>query len=167
MEKFYFLILLLPLIGAALIGLTGFLVPSFRKHEKAIGAIATLMVAIPFGLVVYAFFNYHEPIEFGLLGGKDSLHWMSGGGIDLFFNYRLDQLSLTMALVVTGVGALIHIYSIGYMHGDRGYYKFFLYLNLFIFSMLNLILGNNLVVLFLGWEGVGACSYFLIGRSEE
>lgn len=82
----------------------------------------------------------------------------SSVGLNLFFDYRLDQLSLTMGLIVTGVGALIHIYSIAYMHGDRGYYKFFLYLNLFIFAMLNLVLGNNMVVLFLGWEGVGACS---------
>ena len=67
-----------------------------------------------------------------------------------------------MALFVTGVGALIHLYSIGYMHGDEKYSKFFLYLNLFLFSMLMLVFGNNLVVTFLGWEGVGACSYFLI-----
>jgi NADH-quinone oxidoreductase subunit L len=157
------LIVLLPALGAILIGLGGFLFPALRKAEGAIGALGTAMVAIPFGLVLYAFFNYHGPIEFGLFGANDSIEWMFGGGLDLNFVYRLDELSLTMAMIVTGVGALIHIYSIGYMHGDRGYYKFFLYLNLFIFSMLNLILGNNLVVLFLGWEGVGACSYFLIG----
>ncbi|MEM7037548.1 MAG: NADH-quinone oxidoreductase subunit L [Bacteroidota bacterium] len=163
MESLYFLILVLPLLGALGIGLMGFLNPEFRKKEKLIGFIGTAMVAIPFLLVVHAFLTYHDPIEFGLLGAEDSLHWMSGGGLDLFFNYRLDSLSITMALVVTGVGSLIHIYSIGYMHGDKGFYKFFLYLNLFIFAMLNLVLGNNLVVLFLGWEGVGACSYFLIG----
>ena len=157
------LILLLPLLGSVVIGLSGFLSPSFRKNEGAIGGFGTLMVLIPFFLVAYAFLTYHDPIEFGLFGGKESLQWMAGGHLDLFFNYKLDQLSLTMALIVTGVGSLIHIYSIGYMHGDRGYYKFFLYLNLFIFAMLNLILGDNLVVLFLGWEGVGACSYFLIG----
>ena len=67
-----------------------------------------------------------------------------------------------MALFVTGVGALIHLYSIGYMHGDPKFSKFFLYLNLFVFSMLMLVLGENLLVTFLGWEGVGACSYFLI-----
>ena len=67
-----------------------------------------------------------------------------------------------MALFVTGVGSLIHLYSVGYMHGDAKYSKFFVYLNLFLFSMLMLVLGNNLVVTFLGWEGVGACSYFLI-----
>jgi NADH-quinone oxidoreductase subunit L len=161
------LILLLPLLGALLIGLGGFMAPGFRKNEKGIGFLATPMVAVPFFVVLYAFLNYHEPIHFGLFGSSDSLQWMyssnSGIGFNLFFDYRLDQLSLTMALIVTGVGALIHIYSIAYMHGDRGYYKFFLYLNLFIFAMLNLVLGNNMVVLFLGWEGVGACSYFLIG----
>ncbi|MEM0996101.1 MAG: NADH-quinone oxidoreductase subunit L [Bacteroidota bacterium] len=169
MEHLYFLILVLPFLGALTIGLVGFLAPHLRKNEKAIGAFGTLMVGIPFLLIAYAFYDmafghgHGEAIEFGLFGGKDSLQWMFGGNLDLHFNYRLDQLSLTMGLIVTGVGSLIHVYSIGYMHGDRGYYKFFLYLNLFIFAMLNLVLGNNLVVLFLGWEGVGACSYFLIG----
>lgn len=161
--EIFSLILLFPVFGALLIGLGGFIFPSLRKSEKAIGALGTLMVALPFVLVTIALLNYEHPIEFGLLGGVDSLEWMFGGDLNLHFNYRLDELSLTMAMVVTGVGSLIHIYSISYMHGDRGYYKFFLYLNLFIFSMLNLILGDNLVVLFLGWEGVGACSYFLIG----
>lgn len=157
------LIILLPLLGSLLIGLGGFLAPGFRKQEKAVGLLGTAMVLIPFGLVSYAFFNYHGPIEFGLFGAKDSVEWMFGGDLQLNFIYRLDELSLLMGMIVTGIGSLIHIYSIGYMHGDRGYYKFFLYLNLFIFSMLNLVLGNNLAVLFLGWEGVGACSYFLIG----
>ncbi|HEX3074248.1 MAG TPA: proton-conducting transporter membrane subunit, partial [Ignavibacteriales bacterium] len=74
-----------------------------------------------------------------------------------------DPLSLTMGLVVTGVGFLIHIYSIGYMHGDKAFWRFFAYLNLFIFAMMNLILADNFVLLFLGWEGVGLCSYLLIG----
>ncbi len=161
------LILLLPLLGSILIGLGGFISPGFRKNEKGIGFLGTLMVALPFFVVLYAFLTFHEPIHFGLFGATDSLQWMyssnAGMGFNLMFDYRLDQLSLTMALIVTGVGALIHIYSIAYMKGDRGFYKFFLYLNLFIFAMLNLVLGNNMVVLFLGWEGVGACSYFLIG----
>ncbi|MCL4103827.1 UNVERIFIED_CONTAM: hypothetical protein GTU68_029144 [Idotea baltica] len=157
------LIILLPLLGSLLIGLGGFFAPGFRKQEKTVGLLGTAMVLIPFGFVSYAFFNYHGPIEFGLFGAKDSVEWMFGGDLQLNFIYRLDELSLLMGMIVTGIGSLIHIYSIGYMHGDRGYYKFFLYLNLFIFSMLNLVLGNNLAVLFLGWEGVGACSYFLIG----
>lgn len=153
------LIVLMPLAGAALIGLTGFVSPGFRKAEKAIGGLATLMIAVPFAILLGVFLGYDasQPVQFTLFS------WMKAGSVDLSFSYVLDSLSLTMGLIVTGVGALIHIYSIGYMHGDSGYYKYFLYLNLFIFAMLNLVLADNLVVTFLGWEGVGACSYFLIG----
>ena len=88
--------------------------------------------------------------------------WLPVGGLQVDVGFLADQLSIVMALFVTGVGALIHLYAIGYMHGDPKYSKFFLYLNLFVFSMLMLVLGDNLVVTFLGWEGVGVCSYFLI-----
>ena len=76
--------------------------------------------------------------------------------------FLADPLTITMVLFVTGIGTLIHLYAIGYMHGDPKFSKFFLYLNLFVFSMLMLVLGENLLVTFLGWEGVGTCSYFLI-----
>ena len=76
--------------------------------------------------------------------------------------FLVDPLAITMALFVTGIGSLIHLYSIGYMHGDPAFTKYFVYLNLFVFSMLMLVLGSNLLITFLGWEGVGACSYFLI-----
>ena len=89
--------------------------------------------------------------------------WINVGGLNVGFSYQVDQLSLVMALIVTGVGFIIHVYSIGYMHGDKSFWRFFAYLNLFIFAMMNLILGDNFVLLFLGWEGVGLCSYFLIG----
>jgi NADH-quinone oxidoreductase subunit L len=88
--------------------------------------------------------------------------WLPVGGFKVDIGFLVDPLSVTMILFVTGVGTLIHLYSIGYMHGDRGFPRFFLYLNLFAFSMLMLVLGDNLLVTFLGWEGVGACSYFLI-----
>lgn len=166
MEKFLPLIILLPIIGATIIGIFGFVNESFRKQESVIGSLATLMVAVPFVLIAYTFFTFEGPVTFELftwmLGGETTI----GSGeyaLDISFSYTLDHLSLVMGMIVTGVGSLIHIYSIGYMHGDGGYYKFFTYLNLFIFAMLNLILGNNMAVLFLGWEGVGACSYFLIG----
>ena len=152
------LIILLPLFGSALIGLLGFTNESFRKQEKLIGWLATAMVAIPFFLIAAAFFGFQgEAIHFSLFT------WMKAGGLEVNFGYTLDQLSLLMGMIVTGIGSLIHIYSIGYMHGDKGYYKFFAYLNLFIFSMNNLVLGDNMVVMFLGWEGVGVCSYLLIG----
>jgi NADH-quinone oxidoreductase subunit L len=88
--------------------------------------------------------------------------WLPSGSLQVEAGFLVDPLSVTMALFVTGVGALIHLYSVGYMHEDPKYSKFFLYLNLFLFSMLMLVFGNNLVVTFLGWEGVGACSYLLI-----
>ncbi len=166
MEKFLPLIILMPFAGAAVIGIFGFVNESFRKQEALIGALGTLMVAVPFFIIAYTFLTFEEPAGFELFT------WMVGGetaigsgeySLHISFSYSLDQLSLVMGMVVTGVGALIHLYSIGYMHGDKGYYKFFMYLNLFIFAMLNLILGDNMAVMFLGWEGVGACSYFLIG----
>src|SRR5205807_4455365 len=88
--------------------------------------------------------------------------WIGVGGFDVKFGIQIDPLSVTMALFVTGVGTLIHLYSIGYMKGDPRYHQFFVYLNLFAFSMLCLVLANNFVFMFLGWEGVGACSYFLV-----
>ena len=88
--------------------------------------------------------------------------WLPVGSLQIDMALLADPLSITMALFVTGIGSLIHLYSIGYMHGDPKFSKFFLYLNLFVFSMLMLVLGENLLVTFLGWEGVGACSYFLI-----
>ncbi len=88
--------------------------------------------------------------------------WVPAGDFSVDVGFLIDPLAITMTLFVTGVGALIHLYSIGYMHGDANFSKFFLYLNLFAFSMLMLVLGDNMLITFLGWEGVGACSYFLI-----
>ncbi len=158
MDALYSLIILSPLFGTLVVGLTGFLNPAFRQKEQLIGILATAAVALPFLLVCLALLQFDgTPITVELFT------WMEAGDLRVNFNYQLDELSLTMALVVTGVGALIHVYSIGYMHGDPGYFKFFAYLNLFIFAMNNLVLGDNMVVMFLGWEGVGLCSYLLIG----
>jgi NADH-quinone oxidoreductase subunit L len=88
--------------------------------------------------------------------------WIPAGSFSVDIGFLLDPLSMTMVMFVTGVGALIHLYSIAYMHGDSRFPRFFLYLNLFVFSMLMLVLGDNLLLTFLGWEGVGACSYLLI-----
>ncbi|GIV43844.1 MAG: hypothetical protein KatS3mg035_0967 [Bacteroidia bacterium] len=152
------LVVILPFVGASVIGIVGFLSPIFRKQESLIGVLATSMVAIPFIIYLIAFLNFDgKPLNFDLFS------WMETPDLKIRFSYELDQLSLLMGMIVTGVGSLIHLYSISYMHGDKGFYKYFLYLNLFIFAMTNLVLGDNLVVLFLGWEGVGACSYFLIG----
>ena len=93
---------------------------------------------------------------------QDLFTWIGAGGLDVHVGFLVDPLSVTMALFVTGVGALIHLYSVGYMHGDERYPTFFVYLNLFAFSMLMLVLSDSFLLTFLGWEGVGACSYFLI-----
>ncbi len=152
------LILLLPLAGAVFNGLAPLFLKNLRQREGLIGAVGTAAVAIPFALAAYLFATYPgDPVV------ATFFTWMQAGDLTLEFAYRVDELSLIMTLIVTGVGGVIHYYSTGYMHGDTGYWRFFAYLNLFIFAMLNLVLANNLPVLFLGWEGVGLCSYLLIG----
>ena len=151
-------IVLLPLLGAVLNGLIPLFWRGARRSEGLIGIIGTAVVAIPFVLALQLFLGGTEdPVVVRLYT------WMAAGDFSAAVAYRIDHLSLIMVLVVTGVGSLIHLYSIGYMHGDRSYWKFFAYLNLFIFMMLNLVLADNLLLMFLGWEGVGLCSYLLIG----
>jgi NADH-quinone oxidoreductase subunit L len=147
----------LPLAGFLLL-----LVFGRRLGEPLAGWLATAMCGGSFLATVAVFF--------GLMGEEEEarqhvvtlFEWIPAGGFSVDVGFLADPLSITMALFVTGVGTLIHLYSIGYMHGDPGFSRFFLYLNLFAFSMLVLVLGDNLVLTFLGWEGVGACSYFLI-----
>ena len=152
------LILLLPLAGALVNGLAGLFFPGYRQQKGLIGAIAVASVAVPFFAAVALFVGFGGQAEV-----VSYFTWMEAGRLSVGFDYRVDQLSLLMTLIVTGVGALIHVYSLGYMKEDAGYWRYFAYLNLFIFAMLNLVLAENLVVLFLGWEGVGLCSYLLIG----
>jgi len=147
----------LPLAGFLLLVLFG-----RRLGEPLAGWLATLMVAGSFvaTLIVYVGLldRHHDERVFT----QTLFQWMPVGNLGVDIAFLVDPLSLTMALFVTGIGSLIHLYAIGYMHGDERFSKFFLYLNLFAFSMLMLVLGDNLLVTFLGWEGVGACSYFLI-----
>jgi NADH-quinone oxidoreductase subunit L len=154
------LIIGLPLLGFFVNGLLGLFSREYRENKSIIGIIANFAVFIPFLITVYFFLNFSA--DTGAIHAK-LFTWIETGNFSVDIAYQLDQLSLIMALVVTGVGSLIHLYSIGYMHHDPGYWKFFAYLNLFIFAMLNLILADNLLLLFLGWEGVGLCSYLLIG----
>ncbi|MEX0843904.1 MAG: NADH-quinone oxidoreductase subunit L, partial [Balneolaceae bacterium] len=154
------LIIVLPLLGFLINGLAGLFVENYRTKKQLIGIIANTAVFIPFVIAFYFFVNMNA--------GSDAVvyklfTWMEAGSFSVDIAYRVDQLSIFMALVVTGVGFLIHVYSMGYMAADEGYWKFFAFLNLFIFAMLNLVMGNNLLLLFLGWEGVGVCSYLLIG----
>ncbi|PSQ82394.1 MAG: NADH-quinone oxidoreductase subunit L, partial [Bacteroidetes bacterium QS_7_67_15] len=153
------LILLLPLAGAVVCGVLPLFLNGLRQREGLIGTVGTGAVAVPFALAVMLFLGAHH----GDAHIAPFYTWMAAGDLSVSFAYRVDALSLLMTLIVTGVGGVIHLYSVGYMHGDEGYWRFFAYLNLFIFAMLNLVLADNLPVLFLGWEGVGLCSYLLIG----
>ena len=146
-----------PLVGFVLLVVFG-----RRLGEPHAGWFATLMSGAAFVVTAAVFFT--------LLGkSTDERHhvrtlfdWLPVGSLKVSLGFLVDPLSLTMALFVTGIGTLIHLYAIGYMHGDPKFSKFFLYLNLFVFSMLMLVLGSNMLVTFLGWEGVGTCSYLLI-----
>ncbi len=154
MDNTLCIIALAPLVGFLINGLLG-----KRLPEKVVGTIAFLGPAVSFVFSVLAF----EKVLNGGLPIQTLWTWMVAGDVSVNFGFQVDQLSGIMILVVTGVGSLIHLYSIGYMHGDDSIWRFFAYLNLFMCSMLLLILGDNLVVLFVGWEGVGLCSYLLIG----
>jgi NADH-quinone oxidoreductase subunit L len=156
MEKNLVLVLLLtPFIG--------FLCNVFfgKKVGKSLsGAIGTLAVATSFGLSLYFFSE--------ILGSKKPItvtlfDWIQVSNFKLEIGFLLDQLSILWLLFVTGIGSLIHLYSISYMHDDENMHKFFAYLNLFIFFMITLVIGSNLLIMFIGWEGVGLCSYLLIG----
>jgi NADH-quinone oxidoreductase subunit L len=126
------------------------------------------------GMILIAFF-LSSILFAGLLGGTEAYNitlsnWISAGDLSISVELLGDRLSVMMMLIITGIGSLIHIYSIGYMHGDEGYNRFFSYMNLFVFFMLLLVLGANYLVMFIGWEGVGLCSYLLIGfwnRNDE
>jgi NADH-quinone oxidoreductase subunit L len=139
----------------------GFLFNVFlgKKAGKSIvGIVGTLSVAISFALTLYLFANATpKPLVINLFD------WISIQKFDVSFGFLLDQLSLIWLLFVTGIGSLIHLYSISYMHDDEKMHSFFAYLNLFIFFMITLVIGSNLLVMFIGWEGVGLCSYLLIG----
>ena len=159
MINLIYLTVLLPLIGFLINGVFGAKI----KNEKIIGIIGSSTVGLAFLISVGAFIEtINLPVE-SRANIVTLFTWIDVGGLNIKFSYLVDQLSLVMSLIVTGVGFLIHVYSIGYMHGDKGFWRFFAYLNLFIFAMMNLILGDNFLVLFLGWEGVGLCSYLLIG----
>ncbi|MCE9501831.1 MAG: NADH-quinone oxidoreductase subunit L, partial [Leptospira sp.] len=156
LNQFHFVIIL-PLIGFLINGIL------YKKIPNRIASVTgTLAVLIPFFITLGAFIEF-KPLERSTPHLFTLFNWIEAGNFKVDFGYQVDQLSLYMTLIITGIGSLIHIYSIGYMHGDEGFNRFFAYLNLFIFSMLNLVLGDNLVVMFLGWEGVGLCSYLLIG----
>ncbi len=155
MENLVYAIVLLPLIGFVINGLFGKFLPKI-----VVGGLATLVVFAAFLISLNIFLGF--PSEGAPVIAK-AFEWFTIGGVQVNFGFQIDQLSLMMMMIITGIGSLIHLYSIGYMSHDKGFYKFFTYLNLFIFSMLLLVMGSNYLILFIGWEGVGLCSYLLIG----
>lgn len=155
MENLVYAIVLLPLFGFLFNGLFGKSLPKI-----VVGSIATLVVFASFCIAVSLFLNFNADSQPVIV---KAFEWFRVNGIQVNFGFQIDQLSLMMIMIITGIGSLIHLYSIGYMSHDKGFYKFFTYLNLFIFSMLLLVMGSNYLILFIGWEGVGLCSYLLIG----
>jgi NADH-quinone oxidoreductase subunit L len=163
------LILVFPIIGVLFNGLVGrrFVEHDRRTGERWSGWFATIMALSAFVVVVLLNLALHA----NHFHAETVMLWdwivIPGQGFSVPWAMQIDTLSVTMMLVVTGVGSIIHIYSIGYMHGDPDFSRYFAYLNLFLFFMLILVAGNNYLVLFVGWEGVGLCSYLLIGFWHE
>ncbi|MGN6640240.1 MAG: NADH-quinone oxidoreductase subunit L [Mucilaginibacter sp.] len=154
MNNYIWLIPVLPLVG--------FLINGLGRNvlsKGIIGFIGSAVVLASFALSIGAFLQVKSSGAFNVT----LFDWFSVGFFKVQFAFLIDQLSSLMLLIITGVGFLIHLYSVGYMHDDDGFGKFFAYLNLFIFFMLLLVLGSNYLILFIGWEGVGLCSYLLIG----
>jgi NADH-quinone oxidoreductase subunit L len=134
-----------------------------RSLGRRAGVLATAAVTVSFGMAAAFVLRLSDLPAEGRVVTRHLFDWISVGDLHVGADLRLDALSAVMILVVTGVGALIHLYAIGYMDGDPRYGRFFAYLNLFVFFMLMLVLADNLLLLYLGWEGVGLCSYLLIG----
>jgi len=163
---------LLPLLGSGSAGTLHFLILSARKNRssgsgsKVLGRLASTIacgvMAVAFGLAIYAFLLLAGSSEYTALESTN-WSWIDAGSFQVDLSLVVDRLSSVMILVITGVGFLIHVYSTGYMKPDPGYAKYFAYLNLFVFAMLMLVLSSSLIGLFVGWEGVGLCSYLLIG----
>src|SRR3954469_12141285 len=164
-----YLIPLLPLIAAAVSGFFGARYLKEKSHWPiwiAVGISAILSLTLLFGMIGHLGLGPAEGDSFGV--AVDWFTWISTGTGPGHFTATagayFDPLTAVMLSVVCGIGFLITVFAAGYMHGDEGYFRFFAYLGLFIFSMTCLVMGNNLVMLFLGWEGVGLCSYLLIGH---
>ena len=156
------LVPLYPLIGCIINGFFG-----LRIGKNAVGLIAAGSVGLSFLTTLIIFIGLvMTPVEERVFE-QVLFTWMAAGDFTAEFGFQVDPLSMTMMLFVTGVGFLIHVYSIGYMHEEYSFYRFFAYMNLFMCSMLLLVMGNNFLLMFIGWEGVGCCSYFLIGYYFE
>lgn len=158
MADYIWLIPLFPALGFIINSTIG---P--RASKTFVSWVACLAILLSFITSATIFFQFLDLPAEARIFERDIYTWISSGVFHVPIGFRIDALSIIMCLVVTGVGFLIHVYSVGYMHDDPGFKRFFLYLNLFVFMMLLLVTGNNLLMMFVGWEGVGLCSYLLIG----
>src|SRR4051794_18947492 len=192
--NYAYLIPLLPLVGAAIAGFFGARWLKGQSHWPiwiGVGASAVISISLLFSMLSLAKNEGHEgaapagehaaaaesqPTSSGLYYNKVFFHWISAGdsqkaGTSKYFNadaaFLFDPLTAVMLCVVCGIGFFITVFAAGYMKGEEGYFRFFAYLGLFIFAMTCLVMGNNLIMLYLGWEGVGLCSYLLIGYYYE
>jgi NADH-quinone oxidoreductase subunit L len=154
MDKYIWLIPLLPLAGFIINGLG-----RNTLSKGVIGFVGSALILASFALSIGAFLQVKASGSINVT----LFDWFSVDYLKVSFSFLVDQLSVIMLLIITGVGFLIHLYSVGYMHDDDGFGKFFSYLNLFVFFMLLLVMGSNYLIMFIGWEGVGLCSYLLIG----
>jgi NADH-quinone oxidoreductase subunit L len=152
-------IIFAPLAGAAINWFLGRRV----RNERFIATVACGSVAVSTIVAFYLAFNSHGALRTEEVLFDHIWTWLQVGALRADFGLAMDRLSGTYALFITFVGLLIHVFAVGYMHGEAGFYRFFAYLNLFMFAMLTLVLGDNFVLMFVGWEGVGLCSYLLIG----
>ncbi len=151
-------VILFPLAGTVINGFLG-----KRLNKSIVGFVGCAAIGLSFILAVLVLFDLLKLSPEHRVFEKEYFTWIGSGTFEAIAGLQVDPLSVVMILVVTGVGFLIHVYSIGYMHEDESFYRYFTYLNLFTFSMLLLVLANNFLLMFIGWEGVGLCSYLLIG----
>ena len=158
MADYIWLIPVFPAIGFLINAVAG------NKLSKNVAAcVACLAIFLSFLTSVAVLYEFLQMTPTARIFEMDIYNWIASGEFSVPIGFRIDALSVIMCLVVTGVGFLIHVYSVGYMQHDPGFKRFFIYLNLFVFMMLLLVTGNNLLLMFVGWEGVGLCSYLLIG----
>ena len=153
MPHVVWLIPVFPLLGFILLGLLG---KSFKKTSAGILASGLVLASFIISCILFFQLPLEQPIT-------TYFDWINVGDLHIPISFLIDPISCIMLLIITGVGFLIHVYSIGYMSNDEGFVRFFSYMNLFVFFMLLLVMGNNFVLMFAGWEGVGLCSYLLIG----
>ena len=154
MKSLYLLVPLAPLVGAAIAGLFCRVIPRWVAHTVTIAGVAIAMIA---SMVIF------KDVMAGNTFNGNVYTWMTSGDFGFHVGFLIDSLTVTMMLVVTSVSLMVHIYTIGYMSEDPGYNRFFSYISLFTFSMLMLVMSNNFMQLFFGWEAVGLVSYLLIG----